>query len=614
MIDETFLRQTAALQANLKMLESQQDALSDFQDMQALRLYKARLLDYIEAHSKAGNLSPDPFQVIKQRLIAVSNFFTAADQEYQRITRWKKNWLKGIPNISLSDIQSARAELSDLVAEVPHAQQRLRQMLSALDWDTSSSSVDLHPELLACAQCVDALKLPNKEEIRTDLYQFAQGEGKLTKGVSTHHTVMGLRIEELNQLHEVHAQAIADIMTHLTNEDFKTAQNIFEQIGLARFMDIEYSQVESGIKEQFALFHRLSEIQASLSGLLSTFEIQAVGSELEKIGEVIHNNDSALGRRFLSVQKASKLKSPLVLANWPSGSLRHVVVSFFAIFSSLARRDLARERELEAFEIQQAAEAEREAAEAKIRAEAAWAKSSGKRAGEEKVIEVSPGVKMIFCWCPAGKFTMGSPKSEVDRSDDERQVEVTLSQGFWMAKTEVTQAQWQAVLGDNPSEFKGANRPVESVSWDEAQEFLTKVNLIIGNSDGGQMALPTEAQWEYAARAGDAGMYSGGILDEVAWYWDNNGDETHPVGTKKPNAWGLHDMLGNVCEWCADWYEKELEGGVDPQGAVSGAYRVLRGGRWDLKAIYCRVASRNFYSQSYIGSRIGFRVARSSVP
>jgi formylglycine-generating enzyme required for sulfatase activity len=609
MIDDAFLRQTAALQANLKMLESQQDALSDFQDMQALRQYKARLVDYIEAHSKAGHLPPDPFQVIERRLIAVSEFFTAADQECQRLTSWKKSWIKGIPNISLSDIQSARTELSDLVTELPHARQSLWQMISQLDWDTSSSTFDLHPELLACAQCIDGLKIPKKVETRHDLYKFARGEGKHAKGISTHLSAMGQRIVELNQLHEVHAQAIADIMTHLTNEDFKTAQNIFEQIGLARFMDIEYSQVESVTKEQFALFQRLSEIQASLGGLLSTFDIQAVGSELEKIGEVIHNDDSALGRRFLSVQKARKLKSPLVLANWPSGSLRHIVVSFFSIFSSLARRDLARERELEAFEIQQAAEAEREAAEAKIRAEAAWAKSSGKRAGEEKVIEITPGVTLTFYWCPAGKFTMGSPKSEVYRSKNENQVDVTLSLGFWMAKTQVTQGQWQSVMGGNPSKFKGANRPVEHVSWDETQEFLTKVNLIIGNSDGGRIVLPTEAQWEYACRAGEKELYSGGTIEQVAWYDGNSDSKTHNVGTKKANTWGLHDMHGNVWEWCADWYHDTLPGGTDPSGPSSGSYFVRRGGSWNNLAADCRAANRSRPLPAYRNYNLGFRPA-----
>jgi formylglycine-generating enzyme required for sulfatase activity len=237
--------------------------------------------------------------------------------------------------------------------------------------------------------------------------------------------------------------------------------------------------------------------------------------------------------------------------------------------------------------------------------------SDAKRgAGEVKVIEIAPGVTMDFCWCPAGKFTMGSPESEAGRSSDEDQVQVTLSEGFWMAKTEVTQAQWQAVMKENPSEFKGANRPVEKVSWDDAQKFLTKLNAIVGDSDGRKMVLPTEAQWEYAARAGETGPYSGGTVKEVAWYRDNSGGGTHEVGTKRPNAWGLHDMHGNVWEWCADWYKDELEGGVDPQGAASGSGRVFRGGSWNYFAFFCRVSFRYWYFPSNWGYGIGFRPAR----
>ena len=182
-----------------------------------------------------------------------------------------------------------------------------------------------------------------------------------------------------------------------------------------------------------------------------------------------------------------------------------------------------------------------------------------------------------------------------------------------MAKTQVTQKQWVAIMGVNPSEFRGENLPVESVSWNDAQEFLEKLNEKIGNDDGGKMMLPTEAQWEYACRAGEPGQYSGGTIDEVAWYWDNSEDETHPVGMKKSNAWGLHDMHGNVWEWCADWYDAELEGGVDPTGPSSGANRVRRGGGWDSYAVSCRAAFRYNDNPANRHDSLGFRIACSSV-
>ncbi len=242
-----------------------------------------------------------------------------------------------------------------------------------------------------------------------------------------------------------------------------------------------------------------------------------------------------------------------------------------------------------------------------------YAKLQGKRAGEERIVEIAPGVTMTFCWCPSGKFLMGSPKSEEGRSDCEDQVEVTLSRGFWMSRTEVTQVQWQAVMNNNPSYFKGENRPVERVSWHDAQKFISKINASFAFPDGMQMALPTEAQWEYACRAGGTDPYSGGSIDKVAWYRNNSGSETHRVGAKKPNAWGLHDMHGNVSDWCADWYGEELVGGIDPQGATSGSYRVVRGGGWSSYASYCRVAYRRIYHPPGSISYIGLRVARSSV-
>ena len=211
---------------------------------------------------------------------------------------------------------------------------------------------------------------------------------------------------------------------------------------------------------------------------------------------------------------------------------------------------------------------------------------------------------------------MGSPSSEADRGSNEEQVKVTLSKGFWMGKTEVTQAQWQALMGKNPSHFKGANLPVESVSLNHAQEFLKKIDEVLAATDGWKTMLPTEAQWEYAARAGESWLYSGSDkLDEVAWYGDNSSDKTNSVGMKKANAWGLHDMSGNVTEWCRDWYGEKLPGGTDPQGAASGTYRVSRGGSWRSHAFNSRVAYRYYYfNPTYTDGYIGFRVLRSSGP
>jgi formylglycine-generating enzyme required for sulfatase activity/predicted Ser/Thr protein kinase len=218
------------------------------------------------------------------------------------------------------------------------------------------------------------------------------------------------------------------------------------------------------------------------------------------------------------------------------------------------------------------------------------------------------GVKLEMVEIPAGSFKMGSTNG----SDDEKPVhDVTISKPFEMGKYEVTQAQWQAVMGNNPSDFKGCNScPVERVSWDDVQEFINKLNA---KNDGYEYRLPTEAEWEYACRAGTTGDYAGN-LDSMAWYGENSGGKTHPVGTKQPNAWGLYDMHGNVWEWCQDWYGAYSSNAViDPTGAISGSYRVFRGGSWRGNAAGLRSAYRGNSSPVYRYDSLGFRLVRTAL-
>jgi len=219
----------------------------------------------------------------------------------------------------------------------------------------------------------------------------------------------------------------------------------------------------------------------------------------------------------------------------------------------------------------------------------------------------SLGMQMI--WCPPGTFLMGSPESEKSRCDDENEVRVRISQGFWIARTTVTQGQWQLLMGTSPSHFQGANLPVENVSWDDANAF----NSILNDSEnlpvGYRYDLPTEAQWEYACRVRDKCSYSGGNLDEVAWHYNNSFGQTHEVGQKNPNAWGPHDMHGNFYEWCSDWYEDTLKGGADPAGPSSGGGRVLRGGSWLYDASGCRTANRSWAPSGNRVRDLGFRPA-----
>ena len=192
-------------------------------------------------------------------------------------------------------------------------------------------------------------------------------------------------------------------------------------------------------------------------------------------------------------------------------------------------------------------------------------------------IDLGRGVKLEMVLIPAGKFMMGSPESEVGRKDNETQHEVTLTKPFYMGKYEVTQEQWQAVMGNNPSSVKVARLPVNNVSWNDCQDFIGKLNA---NTNGGYR-LPTESEWEYACRAGTTTVYSFGdkITPKDANFLDSRLGATVVVGRYKPNAFGLFDLHGNVGEWCEDWYASyAAEAVTDPNGAGTGKSRVLRGG------------------------------------
>jgi formylglycine-generating enzyme required for sulfatase activity len=256
---------------------------------------------------------------------------------------------------------------------------------------------------------------------------------------------------------------------------------------------------------------------------------------------------------------------------------------------------------------------------------------SGQKAQEEKPY----GLAALFdgsgfARIPAGEFLMGSK----DGGDDEQPVHrVRISQSFEMGKFEVTQAQWEAAMSHrrdahtrrgkeerapgeaakdvNPSHFKGQRLPVENVSWEDVQLFLRALNA---RDSSHEYRLPTEAEWEYACRAGSAGDHAGS-LDEMAWYQANSDSQTQPIGRQQPNAWGLYDMHGNVWEWVQDWYGPNYyknSPAIDPPGPESGAYRVYRGGSWHGAAGDCRSAFRGFDFPGHHYYSLGFRLVRTA--
>ncbi|HUQ68517.1 MAG TPA: SUMF1/EgtB/PvdO family nonheme iron enzyme [Planctomycetaceae bacterium] len=223
-------------------------------------------------------------------------------------------------------------------------------------------------------------------------------------------------------------------------------------------------------------------------------------------------------------------------------------------------------------------------------------------------------LKIKFCWCPPGDFEMGSSETSSDHQLNESQHKVTLSRGFWMQQTELTQNQYQQLMGSNPAFYKGEQNPVDSVTWNEANEFARRLSELPPEKKAGNLfRLPTEAEWEYACRAGSTTVFTHGDdeagLEEFAWYHKNSARTTHPVGKKKPNGWGLHDMHGNVSEWCQDFYgDHSREAAIDPRGPPSGDKRTLRGGGWFQVAMWQRSSHRDAFvpSARYVG--LGFRL------
>jgi formylglycine-generating enzyme required for sulfatase activity len=238
-------------------------------------------------------------------------------------------------------------------------------------------------------------------------------------------------------------------------------------------------------------------------------------------------------------------------------------------------------------------------------------------AGKELTVDLGGGVTMQFVLIAPGEFMMGSPDSDSDADADEKpQHRVRITQPFYVGKHEVTQAQWQAVMGNNLSYFTGdRQRPVEQVSWEDAVGFCARLS----QKEGKTYRLPTEAEWEYACRAGSTTKWCFGDsesqLGDYAWYGLHSGSSTHPVGGKKQNAWGLYDMHGNVWEWCADCSDGNYYGSSplnDPKGPSSGAYRALRGGAWQISAGDSRSANRAAYLPVvFWGHNLGLRVVRT---
>ena len=246
-----------------------------------------------------------------------------------------------------------------------------------------------------------------------------------------------------------------------------------------------------------------------------------------------------------------------------------------------------------------------------------------KSAGHVLNVKLSGNTAIKLRWIPPGQFTMGSPPDELGRGGNEDQVSVKLTRGYYLAETELTQAQWKLVIPENPSAFRGDHLPVETITWSDARRFCDQLNQQQRKAGtlpkGYCWDLPTESQWEYACRAGTTAALHHGIdltsadsqcdhLEQVAWYQVNAGGKTRPVASKKANRWGLRDMHGNVWEWCRDSYTDKHPGGIDPW-ISRGTDHVRRGGSAGYQARTCRAANRDGLEPSAKGNGLGLRLA-----
>jgi formylglycine-generating enzyme required for sulfatase activity len=616
-LKEIALRKTAALQAQLKILDSQSDILTEMSDMKELRVLRSNLSEFIGEQSTNGNLPDNPLAMITVRLASLKTFFVQSDKELHQLLGWKADWLNQFPKVSLAELHQVKTELAELKNHLPSIQERLRSMLNPLDWCISGGSPDLHQELRICAELMPREEIEDRGESTggiilpgskksyrqylpqsgscADKYEFAHSAGASHDQVIGHLGKVDKRIDELICMHEKHHALLVEAEAHLASENFRSAERVVKIYDNQRFPDIEYNKVDSLLQRQLTVWKKFADLDAQVNAsnfkesrenlrkidgidIKSGSELQVAVSILSKsIKQAIDTHDRA--------RKKSLTKSLMGI---------FILVVAIVSLSSYVRQELKKEK--------------MDVEKAKVAAKFALDKFKKEhQAGEENTIDIIPGISMTFCFCPAGEFFIKTPKTDADRHSNESQIKITITKGYWMTKTEVTNSQWLAVMGYS---HKGDNFPVEEVSWDDTQDFLLKLNTLIGSNDGGKMVLPTEAQWQYACLAGESGPFSGGTIDDVAWYADNSSRKTHSVARKRANAWGLHDMHGNVSEWCHDWYDDELRGGTDTQVAGYGSRRVNRGGCWYSNARECRADYRSSVDPGYIIKGNGFRVVR----
>ncbi len=563
----------AVLLSKLAVVRSRSSSLSDLNDLKEL----SRLENLAEDLVTKCFLGTHPLQVAKNKWHELQEWMNGVDQLEKEV----QQVCAAVPDPTAvqlpakAELETRQRKLREFAAALSG---RLNDDVSHLPADAAVNGV-LTPELAEQAQLEDLAA--GKQASRADAFagRWKRANAGLLESVNA--SIAKLRQWQDKQAE--HQQALQTLASELEQGCLSEANAILNTLGQVRFAGLDYKPVQNHEALQGACAALVEAKRGAAARKVNELRAQYPKSPMQsELGQLLQRH-----QKRASAEKTKALVLAVVLLGLVTGVAKFIV-------------DNHREGIRITAEAKAKAEAERSELPKKIQATTA---------GAQVNVLLTDALAQSFALVPSGSFTMGCSSNEEGASSDENQVEVTLSQAFWLAKTEVTQAQWEAVMGSNPSLFKGPNLPVERVSWEDVQAFIAKLNDKQILPNGWKFALPTEAQWEYACRAGEKGPYSGGSLDEVGWYKDNSDSQTYEVAKKKPNALGLYDMHGNVCEWCADWYEDTLKGGIDPVGPSSGDNRVHRGGAWFCDASSCRAAYRSRSDPGIRFNSLGFRPA-----
>jgi formylglycine-generating enzyme required for sulfatase activity len=621
----------ALVMAQLRVLERSQDVLYELADIKELRALQDQLRGMLADLSSRGLVPEDPLDFTRKTVIGW--FYEAAEfaaagkgwldetlvytggestQGYHSLKEFQK-LLGGLEDY----LANFRASLTRLIGSCPKgffATEQLQDRICALLGQLTFLELEKAPtgNMIWVLQLV--LNGSGRSNSQAD---EMEAELKQQKETFAEHTSAA----------EAQKQSVTKALVGIASGDYSEAENVLRVPEQKRHEDTLIEELATAVKERDVLLKAIDEAQSPADRL------DLIDRAISKLKADRWPNSSWLKQQlWADREQTAKAKKLRTKRNTFIGAAAAFILALAIGFGFYQLNEQVKEQArllgIARLEAERKAEQARLEAERKAEVLRAWASSPE---GKDMELDLA-GVPLEMKWVAPGSFLMGSPSSEDGRfSDEGPQTRVTISKGFWLGRHEVTQAQWQALMGSNPSSFKDPSLPVEKVSWNDAMAFckkLTERERAAGRlPEGYAYTLPTEARWEYACRAGTTTALNNGTnltstygacrnLDALGWYHENSGGTTHPVGQKQPNGWGLYDMHGNVWEWCADWYAGKLPGGsvTDPAGASSGAYRVFRGGSFGCIAQDCRSAYRYGIYPGNRGSSIGFRPALSQLP